>query len=106
MCDPILPQDGMTRRETADLLIARSRNADDLTVVVDSRRRAVGIASVRRQLMDRVSRAGFPNDRKELQDVTGSDARRIVIGRLRPSNNSAALVDAGGIAVAAAQRGE
>ena len=93
----------MLGAERADRGPADAGDADDLALVVDPHGRLVRLSVERRQLHDLAVR--LPEDRPELADLR-EVAGRIVGGGLRPSDDLTEVVDAGGKAVAPAERRE
>lgn len=96
----------MPARAPTHSLIARSRDADDLIIVVDRGGGPGGVTRIERQLANLV-RSRTPHDRAELDPLRRVRiAVRIHEVVLRPSNHAALVVDAGGEAVGAAEGGQ
>src|SRR5580704_6458161 len=104
----VVPQHGMSRADAADRESTGARDADDLTAVIEGRRRAGGIAGRRTgavELQDRqfpqLAVTWPPYHGSELQQLRGA-AGRIVHAVLRPACGLTEVVGAGGEAVGAA----
>jgi hypothetical protein len=101
--DPaVFPEHGVRGGESSNRLVTSARDADDLASVVDRGSSAGGVPGEHRKFADLAS-VRLPDDSAKLQDL-GRDAGRVMHGVLRPPDDLAMVVRAGGKAVIAPQR--
>src|SRR5262249_34285151 len=98
----VFPEHGVLGAQRSHGLVASAGDAYYLAPVIDRGGSRVRIASERRECLDMTS-SRFPEDCLELKHL-GGNAGRIVNGSLRPSDDLARCVGAGGISIVAAQR--
>src|SRR5215471_9019461 len=92
----------MLRSVPSNRLVADSRDADDLPIVVDRGRGARGVAGDQRKLLDLI-RNGAPDDCLELENLR-RHARRVMNRVFRPADRLASIIRTRGKAVRPAER--
>ena len=97
-----IPQHRVRRGEASDRLIADARDADDLSAIVDRRRRARRVTRNQRELDDAIGDR-LPFNGAKLQDLRRHTCR-IVHGVLGPADDLALVVDASRESVRTAER--